>query len=916
MYIGMKLKSLFKKSSAKSTGSTSPSENPSPSPSRIASRLPVPSHFLSPLRGQLASPISLDSFGIPQESPEVNNYRECRPEESISISKSRSDPAPFQSRHKDEEEDRNTSIDSLDVIIQGESRKRIPLHPMRIAMSQVFLTPEVEVGSVSETAVQSSNSGKCQSQQLTPYYTPESYDATDNHHVTELKVPYRETEDTYDGRPSPQPSKIRVPHPDESVVVSAMPAKCISSTDSDTRSTPDSRSGLSDRESWDRRSERSMESQLSVACLQGRIQQMEENHHSQSEELQATLHELSDLQHTVSELHSENEHLIMQRNEFLMSIDRLQHDVEELNRKANSLERLVEETEKAKNQEEDRYLQLLRAGEDERAALLRDRDHMEEIISEREEKIMKLQKDMDILQVSLAKFQEACTQKCTDEDVCRCGASSEIIPLKAELESAKKQLHTTLDNLDAVREHLAATEEEAKDERSKLHDRIIAVEHCLEESENAKSSLSAQVNDLHSALSEAEDSCRRHAEEKRELRNQIAECRAQIAEAQAGREEAERLLAQEREAWDEQTSEWRQFQRDLLTTVRVANDFKVDAQLDLERTVHENQGLRDRLLSLQAELDKARAQIRRPQSPPRIVRTPSMNDGTSRSLAPPDIVNHRPRPQLTRLDSRLSVKRLVETIEQTACRKPGDETSPSSPVPPIQVAMVRSPSSPCGSKPPLGVTLREGRREPQPRPMSAAVLSSTQLLGRPGQRSSYSDAIIGKTVSSNSTQIKSDDQQPIGPLRLLANSETPIRSLSFSDVDRKENPLAGLVKTGGSKRNALLKWCQSRTAGYSGIDITNFSSSWADGLALSALLHTFLPDKIPFDTLKACDPRTNFEAVFKVAEEEGIPTMLSFDDMLSEERPDWQKVLSYVTAIYQHFECRNNNTEQANDATS
>lgn len=33
------------------------------------------------------------------------------------------------------------------------------------------------------------------------------------------------------------------------------------------------------------------------------------------------------------------------------------------------------------------------------------------------------------------------------------------------------------------------------------------------------------------------------------------------------------------------------------------------------------------------------------------------------------------------------------------------------------------------------------------------------------------------------------------------------------------------------------------------IDITNFSSSWADGLAFCAVYHTYLPSHIPYSTL-------------------------------------------------------------------
>lgn len=90
----------------------------------------------------------------------------------------------------------------------------------------------------------------------------------------------------------------------------------------------------------------------------------------------------------------------------------------------------------------------------------------------------------------------------------------------------------------------------------------------------------------------------------------------------------------------------------------------------------------------------------------------------------------------------------------------------------------------------------------------------------------------------------------------------------------RKDPLNGLIKNGGSKRNALLKWCQNKTIGYQNIDITNFSSSWNDGLALCALMHTYLPDRIPYDSLNQHEKRRNFSLAFSAAESVGIPTSL------------------------------------------
>lgn len=61
---------------------------------------------------------------------------------------------------------------------------------------------------------------------------------------------------------------------------------------------------------------------------------------------------------------------------------------------------------------------------------------------------------------------------------------------------------------------------------------------------------------------------------------------------------------------------------------------------------------------------------------------------------------------------------------------------------------------------------------------------------------------------------------------------------------------------------------------YLQVDITNFSSSWNDGLALCAILDTFIPEKINYRTLNHADKRVNFEKALAAAESVGISSTL------------------------------------------
>ncbi|KAE8578581.1 hypothetical protein XENTR_v10023654 [Xenopus tropicalis] len=129
----------------------------------------------------------------------------------------------------------------------------------------------------------------------------------------------------------------------------------------------------------------------------------------------------------------------------------------------------------------------------------------------------------------------------------------------------------------------------------------------------------------------------------------------------------------------------------------------------------------------------------------------------------------------------------------------------------------------------------------------------------------------------------------------IPTDSKPIQNLNSDSV-------SFLRRYGGSKRGVFLRWAQERTCGYKYVVITNFSSSWVDGMAFCALLHSYLPDTIPYSDLRPLEKRKNLELAFEVAEEQNIPPLLTPEDMLQRQGPDWQKVLLYVEFIYQKFE--------------
>ena len=79
---------------------------------------------------------------------------------------------------------------------------------------------------------------------------------------------------------------------------------------------------------------------------------------------------------------------------------------------------------------------------------------------------------------------------------------------------------------------------------------------------------------------------------------------------------------------------------------------------------------------------------------------------------------------------------------------------------------------------------------------------------------------------------------------------------------------------------ALLAWCQRCTEGFKDVNVTNFHTSWRDGLAFCALIANFAPDALDFTKRSKDDMVGNLTIAFKTAEELGIPALLDVQGLL------------------------------------
>ncbi|XP_066574887.1 EH domain-binding protein 1-like protein 1 isoform X5 [Amia ocellicauda] len=116
-------------------------------------------------------------------------------------------------------------------------------------------------------------------------------------------------------------------------------------------------------------------------------------------------------------------------------------------------------------------------------------------------------------------------------------------------------------------------------------------------------------------------------------------------------------------------------------------------------------------------------------------------------------------------------------------------------------------------------------------------------------------------------------------------------------VDPQVMPSPGLV----SSSQSLLEWCQEVTRGYRAVKVTNFSTSWRNGLAFCAILHHFHPDKIDYNALDPYDIKFNNKKAFDGFAALGISRLLEPADMVLLSVPDRLIVMTYLCQIRTHF---------------
>uniref|UniRef100_A0A671Q5X0 Cytospin-A n=1 Tax=Sinocyclocheilus anshuiensis TaxID=1608454 RepID=A0A671Q5X0_9TELE len=509
---------------------------------------------------------------------------------------------------------------------------------------------------------------------------------------------------------------------------------------------------------------------------------------------------------------------------------------------------------------------------------------------------------------------------------------------EAEAKAAKLQ-----DNLGHARNEVACLQDtlnkldaEYRDFQSEVQKELAEQKRALEKQREDLQEKETEIGDMKETIFELEDEVEQHRAVKLHDNLIISDLENSMKKLQDQKHDMEREIKILHRKLREESAEWRQFQADLQTAVVIANDIKSEAQEeigDLRRRLQEAQEKNEKLSK---ELDEVK---NRKQDEER-GRVFNYMNAVERDLAALRQGMGLSRRPSTSSEPSPTVKTLIKSFDSAsqAAAAAAASTTTSAPLP-------RTPLSPSPMKTPPAAAVSPIQRHSITGSMAAAKPLSSLTDKRPSytdismpaehllraangsrpasalQRVSSMDTSKTITVSRRSSEeakrdISAPDGGPASSLMAMGSAAPPLSLSSSSSPtasvnptarsrlrEERKDPLSALAREyGGSKRNALLRWCQKKSEGYQNIDITNFSSSWNDGLAFCAVLHTYLPAHIPYQELNSQDKRRNFTLAFQAAESVGIKSTLDINDMVHTERPDWQSVMTYVTSIYKYFE--------------
>uniref|UniRef100_A0A8C7KYF3 Dystrophin n=1 Tax=Oncorhynchus kisutch TaxID=8019 RepID=A0A8C7KYF3_ONCKI len=110
--------------------------------------------------------------------------------------------------------------------------------------------------------------------------------------------------------------------------------------------------------------------------------------------------------------------------------------------------------------------------------------------------------------------------------------------------------------------------------------------------------------------------------------------------------------------------------------------------------------------------------------------------------------------------------------------------------------------------------------------------------------------------------------------------------------------MAGLQQTNSEK--ILLSWVRQSTKDYPHVNVVNFSSSWSDGLAFNALIHSHRPELFDWSIVeKQKSAMERLDHAFSKAEQTlGIDRLLDAEDV-AVLHPDKKSVIMYITSLFQ-----------------